>query len=328
MPLNILKRPRRNRKSSALRLLTQENNLTAHDLIAPYFLTPGKLIKGPITSLPGQFRLSLDQLLCELDSIVDLGIQALILFPVVPPTHKDMTGSYACSEENHLLEAVQHIKAKFPHLCILADVALDPFTSHGHDGLLSKKGDVLNDETVEKLALMSVLYAEAGVDVIAPSDMMDGRVRAIRETLDQKGYEHTSIMSYSAKYASSLYGPFREALKSSPALGHKKSYQMNPANIEEALLEAKLDEEEGADCLMIKPASLYLDVIAKIKQQTHLPIAAYHVSGEYAMLKAAAENKWLDFNEALLETLLSIKRAGANMIISYGAKEAALLLKS
>ncbi|MCH9632191.1 MAG: Delta-aminolevulinic acid dehydratase [Chlamydiae bacterium] len=326
--LQLLKRPRRNRKSEAVRALVQETHLTSKDFIAPFFLTEGKNIRAPITSLPGQFHLSRDTLHQEIDELLNLGINSLIFFPLINPKYKDATGSYATSEENHLLKTIRTIKESYPELCLFADVALDPFTSHGHDGLLSNSGEVLNDVTLPILAQMSVLYAEAGVDVIAPSDMMDGRVKFIREALDENRHHSVSIMSYSAKYASSFYGPFRDALKSAPSKGNKKSYQMNPANSQEAILEALLDEEEGADFLMVKPASLYLDIIHKIKEATLLPVAAYHVSGEYAMLKAASQNKWLDFDQALYESLISIKRAGADIIISYGAKEIAQIIKN
>lgn len=329
MPLNLklLKRPRRNRKNEIIRKLIQENFLLTNDLIAPFFLAEGKQIRAPINSLPGQCHLSLDFLNQEIEEHLELGIQSILLFPLISSENKDFSGSYALSEKNHLLIATQKIKEKFPDVCVMADVALDPFTTHGHDGLLSSSGEILNDETIDILSKMSLLYAKAGVDVIAPSDMMDGRIQIIRETLDENDFKNVSIMAYSAKYASSLYSPFRDALKSAPAFGNKKSYQLNPANSREALIEAKLDEEEGADILMIKPATFYLDVIQKIRQQTNLPIAAYHVSGEYAMIKAAAQNKWINFERVLYEALLSIKRAGADMIISYGAKEIAREIK-
>lgn len=319
--LNLIKRPRRNRKSESVRSLVAENNLTANDFIAPLFLAEGKQIRAPINSLPNQYHLSVDCLFEEIDELIALGIHTIILFPIISPKYKDAEGSYAFSEKNHLLSAVIQIKKKYPQLCICADIALDPFTSHGHDGLVSSTNEILNDESVNALAKMSVLYAQAGVDIVAPSDMMDGRVRSIRETLDGQGYHNVSIMSYSAKYASSFYSPYRDALQSAPVFGNKKTYQMNPANSREALLEAKLDEEEGADFLMVKPASLYLDIIHRIKINSLLPVVAFHVSGEYAMLKAAAQNKWLNFEQALYETLIGIKRAGADIIISYGAKE-------
>lgn len=326
--LNLLKRPRRNRKSSAIRALVEENHLRPSDLIAPYFITEGKQIRSPISSLPGQYHLSHDHLEQEIESILNLGIQSVLLFALVSPKFKDEEGSYALNPDNHIYKTINSLKQKFPQLCVITDIALDPFTSHGHDGLVSSSLEILNDETVDVLSQMSLLCAQAGVDVVAPSDMMDGRIKAIRQTLDENQFQNVSIMSYTAKYASALYGPFRDALKSAPSFGDKKTYQMNPSNIREALLEAELDEEQGADFLMVKPATFYLDVISKIKEKTNLPLAAYHVSGEYAMIKAAAQNKWIDFERVLLEALLSIKRAGADIILSYGAKEAAALLKS
>ena len=317
----MLKRPRRNRKSEVIRSLVQETRLDPKDFVAPFFLTEGINIISPITSIPGQFHLSCNTVSQKIEELLELGISSYIFFPLIAAKYKDKTGSYAISESNHLLKTIRRIKENYPEICIFADIALDPFTTHGHDGLLSSSGEVLNDETIVALSKMSQHYAEAGVDVIAPSDMMDGRIKYIRRALDQAGHENVSIMSYSAKYASAFYGPFRDALKSTPSLGDKKSYQMNPANSKEALLEALLDEEEGADFLMVKPATLYLDIIQKIKEKSLLPIAAYHVSGEYAMLKAAAQNKWLDFDKALYESLIGIKRAGADIIISYGAKE-------
>jgi len=237
-------------------------------------------------------------------------------------------GSYALNPDSYFFKAIQVLKREVPELTLIADIALDPFTTHGHDGLLSESGGVLNDETVEVLTQMAILQGQAGIDIVAPSDMMDGRIQSIREGLDENGLQEVSILSYTAKYASAFYKPFRAALKSSPTFGDKKTYQMNPANSREAILEASLDEIEGADILMVKPASLYLDVIQKIREKTNLPLAAYHVSGEYAMLKAAAQNNWLDFDQSLNETLLGIKRSGADMIITYGAKELATILKS
>ena len=321
MNIQLIKRPRRNRKSDAIRRLFEENTLLPKDLIAPYFLAEGNQIRAPINSLPGQFHLSRDNLNKEIDELLNLGIHSIILFPLINPKYKDATGSYAISANNHLLSTAEKIKRSYPQICLIADIALDPFTTHGHDGLICSQGNVLNDETVQVLSEMSVLYGQAGIDIVAPSDMMDGRIKYIREALDLNDLKQVSIMSYSAKYASSLYAPFRDALNSAPIAGNKKNYQLNPANSREALIEAKLDEDEGADFLMVKPASLYLDIISKIRGMSNLPIAAYHVSGEYAMIKAAAQNKWLDFESVLYETLLSIKRAGADIVISYGAKE-------
>lgn len=323
----LIKRPRRNRKSAAIRDLVQENHLLTTDLVAPYFVCEGKSVRSPISSLPSHFHLSEDHLLEELEELHNLGIRALMLFPVVPPKYKDPTGSYAHSEENHLARVIEKISTQ-TELSIIVDVALDPFTTHGHDGLLSENGQILNDETIVVLEKMSLLYAQAGADVIAPSDMMDGRIGALRQALDSNGFKDTSLMSYTAKYASSFYAPFRHALNSTPSFGNKKGYQMNPANAKEALLEAALDEQEGADFLMVKPASMYLDILHRIREKTNLPLVAYHVSGEYAMLKAAAQQGWLDYEKALFETLLCIKRAGADIIITYGAKELARLFRT
>ncbi len=329
MNLNtLIKRPRRNRKSPAIRHLVQETHLLPCDLIAPYFVTRGKQVRYPLKSLPGQFHLSVDQLEQEAEKLLENGIQTIILFPVIPTELKDPNGTYALKSDLFLLEVVATLKRKFPEITLIADIALDPFTTHGHDGIINKDGEVLNDETVDILSQMSLNYSAAGIDILAPSDMMDGRISAIRKALDAKNFKAISLMSYTAKYASSLYAPFREALQSSLSNGDKKSYQMNPANSREALLEASLDESEGADILMVKPASLYLDIIYQMKESSLLPIAAYHVSGEYAMLKAAAQNKWIDFIPALYETLLSIKRAGASMILTYGALEIAESLRT
>lgn len=324
--LSLLKRPRRNRKSESIRHLIQENHLLAQDLIAPYFVTEGKQVRAPISSLPGQYHLSCDELIKEIEILMDLGIKALMLFPVIPRNLKDEVGTYALNSKSHIYHTIKTIKKLFPDLSLIADIALDPFTTHGHDGLISQTGRVLNDQTVEVLCQMALLYSQAGVDIVAPSDMMDGRVQAIRESLNEHNFLETSIMSYTAKYASSLYRPFRDALQSAPTTGDKKTYQMNPANSREALIEATLDEKEGADFLMVKPATLYLDIIYQVRQRTSLPVVAYHVSGEYAMIKAASERKWLDFNQTLHETLLGIKRAGADLIVTYGAKEIASIL--
>ncbi|MCH9634364.1 MAG: Delta-aminolevulinic acid dehydratase [Chlamydiae bacterium] len=327
-PLHLLKRPRRNRKSESIRALIQENFIQASNLIMPFFITEGKQVRSPISSLPNQFHLSVDELLIEVESILISGIGTVILFPLITSHYKDSLGSYAINPKSFFYKAVYTLKKAFPQLTIITDIALDPYTSHGHDGVISDSGCVLNDETVQILTEMACLQAEAGADIVAPSDMMDGRVKAIREALDKNRFEYVSIMSYTAKYASAFYKPFRSALQSAPTFGNKKSYQMNPANSREALIEAKLDEEEGADFLMIKPASIYLDIIQKIRSNSNLPVVAYHVSGEYAMIKAAAQRGWLDFEHTLFETLLSIKRAGADAIISYGAKELATWLKS
>ncbi len=318
-PLPI--RLRRNRKTESVRKLLQETTLSPADLIAPFFLVEGEKTRIPIERMPGVERLSLDLLLKEANALHERGVQSICLFPVINPSLKTNEAEEAWNPNGLLARAIRTLKQELPALCIMADVALDPFTLHGHDGLVDEKGNILNDETVECLVRMSLMQAEAGVDFVAPSDMMDGRVAAIRKALDQYGYEQTSILAYSAKYASALYAPFREALNVQLQFGHKKTYQMDPANVREALLEAKLDEEEGADILMVKPATLYLDVIAKLRDQTHKPIAAYHVSGEYAMVMAAHQLGYLHAPTVFHETLLSIKRAGADLIFTYAIKQ-------
>lgn len=321
-------RPRRNRKSPAVRALVQETRLQATDLIHPQFVIHGEERQRAVASLPGVSRLSVDLLIREAERVVRCGIPAIALFPVIPPELKDERGTEASNPEGLLPTAVRALKEEFPQLCVITDIALDPYTTHGHDGLVNDEGVILNDATIERLVEMALVHAEAGADMVAPSDMMDGRVGAIRRAFDGAGWTHVSILAYTVKYASALYGPFREAVGSSLAFGDKKTYQMNPANSREALIEAALDGSEGADILMIKPATFYLDVIAKLRTATYLPLAAYHVSGEYAMLKAAEKEGWLDGKQALYEALLSIKRAGADMIFSYGALEIASLLTS
>jgi porphobilinogen synthase len=316
-------RLRRNRKTPAIRALLQETRLHPSDFVAPLFVLDGDRSRQAISSMPGVFRLSIDLLLKEVEELLTLGIQAVDLFIVVPSDKKDPSGSEALREDNLLVRSITALKAEFPQLCVMADIALDPFTDHGHDGLINAEGDVLNDETLRVLGQLSLLAAQAGVDIVAPSDMMDGRVGYIRSVLDQAGFINVNILAYAAKYASAFYGPFREALSSAPKFGDKKGYQLNPANRREALLECQLDEKEAADMLLIKPALAYLDIIAKVKENTHLPVGAYHVSGEYAMIKAAAQNGWIDGDRAMHECLLSIKRAGADFILTYAAKEMA-----
>jgi porphobilinogen synthase len=324
--LNIIKRPRRNRSSAAIRDLVQENQLSVNDLIFPMFVQEGNNLKVPIASMPGIFRFSVDTLLIELKEVVALGIKCICLFPNYPETKKDKTGSESLLSGTLYLTAIQSIKTTFPDLLVMTDVALDPYSSDGHDGIV-ENGKIINDETVEILVKMAVAQAKAGADIIGPSDMMDGRVGAIRTGLDTAGFKEVSILSYTAKYASAFYGPFRDALESAPKFGDKKTYQMNPANVKEAIIEAELDIAEGADILMVKPALSYLDVIKTLKEHTNLPIAAYNVSGEYAMIKAAAEKGWIDGQKVMLETLLSMKRAGADIILTYFAKEVASALK-
>lgn len=325
--LDLLKRPRRNRQSPAIRALVQETHLLPSMLVAPIFVVDGKQVRQPISSMPDVNRLSLDLLVKEAQELYKLGVRAIDLFPVIPVQNKDSRASEATRKGSLFQKAVEAVKEHVPDMCVMVDVALDPFTDHGHDGLADEDGNILNDETVEVLAEMSVLAAEAGADMVAPSDMMDGRVMHIRKVLDQAGFPNVGIVSYAAKYASAFYGPFREALNSAPKFGDKKTYQMNPANRREAMLEVALDEAEGADMILIKPGLPYLDVIAQAKQQTNLPIAAYHVSGEYSMVMAAAQNGWIDADRAFMECLLCIKRAGADCIFTYAAKRVSKLLQ-
>ncbi|MBE7179249.1 MAG: porphobilinogen synthase [Mucilaginibacter polytrichastri] len=321
--MEILHRPRRNRKSEVIRNMVQENWLQPSNFIFPLFIVAGEKKKTEVASMPGIYRYSIDNLLREVEFCLELGLKSFDLFPNIEELLKDRNASESWNEKGLYLTAIREVKKHFPEACIITDVAMDPYSSDGHDGLV-ENGEILNDETLEILGKMSIAQAHAGADIIAPSDMMDGRVGYIRRLLDDNGFQHVSIMSYSAKYASAFYGPFRDALESAPKFGDKKSYQMNPANQREALLEAKLDELEGADFLMVKPALPYLDVIKSIRENTTLPIAAYNVSGEYAMVKAAAKNGWLDERRAITEVLMSIKRAGASVILTYHAKEVLL----
>jgi porphobilinogen synthase len=316
----MLQRPRRNRLTPTLRNLVQENHLQVSSLIQPLFLVPGENIKLEIKSLPGIFRFSEDLLLEEIGACMAVGVQTFLIFPAIPEELKDKGATYSYSKDNFYLKAARKIKKKFPSSCIISDVAMDPYSIDGHDGWV-EDGQILNDKTLPVLAKMAVAQAEAGFDMIGPSDMMDGRIQYIREYLDHEGYTNTGIMAYTAKYASAFYGPFRDALDSAPKAGDKKTYQMNPANLQEALKEAHLDISEGADVIMVKPALHYLDVIHLLKTNTNIPIAAYHVSGECAMLIAAAQNGWLDRQKAIEETLMGIKRAGADIIITYFARE-------
>jgi len=313
-------RPRRNRKSVAIRSMLSETQVGISDLIYPLFIIDGNNIKDEIPSMPNIFRWSLDLLLKEVEECMNLGITNFVLFPAVDDNLKDTTATYSYSSENFYLKAITSIKKSFPECCLMSDVAMDPYSSDGHDGLV-KNGKIVNDQTLPILANMSIAQADAGIDIIGPSDMMDGRIGHIRQALDKNGYQEVSIMSYTAKYASAFYGPFRDALDSAPKSGDKKTYQMDPANKKEALLEAELDTIEGADFLMVKPALCYLDVIHSLKANMDLPIAAYNVSGEYAMIHAASEKGWLDYNATFNESLLSIKRAGADIILTYFAKD-------
>ncbi|MFT6845492.1 MAG: porphobilinogen synthase [Flavobacteriales bacterium] len=318
-------RPRRNRSTQVVRDLVQETRLSAHQLIYPLFLVAGKGIKKEVASLPGNFRMSIDMMLLEIDVCMKLGINSFVIFPAIEESLKDTTASYGYHKDNFYLKAIKLIKSTFPNVCLMSDVAMDPYSSDGHDGFV-QDGKILNDKTLPILGKMAVAQAEAGIDILGPSDMMDGRVGFIRDAVDAAGFTNTSIMAYTAKYASAYYGPFRDALDSAPKSGDKKTYQMNPANSMEALREATLDYEEGADMMMVKPALCYLDVIQTLKQNFDIPIAAYNVSGECAMLIAACEKGWLDFNQAMPEMLLSMHRAGADIILTYFAKDFAKLM--
>ena len=318
-------RNRRLRQSPALRQLVSENQLTCNDLMLPLFIAEGTEVKDPIAAMPGCYRLSLDLLQEELKAVADLGIKAVLLFVKVDDVLKDNKGTEAVNPVGLMQKAIRTVKATTPEMVVMTDVALDPYSSYGHDGIV-EEGKILNDPTVEVLSQMALSHALAGADFVAPSDMMDGRVLRIRSVLEEAGMVDTGIMSYSAKYASSFYGPFREALDSAPGFGNKRTYQMDPANRLEALTETLRDIEEGADIVMVKPGLAYLDIIRDIRENVEVPIAAYQVSGEYAMLKAAAEKDWLDHDTVMMEQLLAFKRAGANLITTYHAKEAAQLL--
>ena len=319
-------RPRRNRKHAAIRDMVQESFLSVDHLIYPMFLTDGIGVKEEISSLPRNYRWSLDLMLKEIESSVNLGLNKFVLFPAVSDDLKDKTATYSYAAENFYLHAIRAIKERFPEVILMSDVAMDPYSSDGHDGLV-QDGRILNDETLPILAKMSIAQAQAGIDIIGPSDMMDGRVGYIREALDLEGYTDTSIMAYSAKYASAFYGPFRDALNSAPKSGDKKTYQMNPANKREALLEASLDMEEGADFIMVKPALSYLDVIHLLKEHSTVPITAYNVSGECAMVYAAAEKGWINYEAIVSEILMSMRRAGADGILTYFAKDFATFIQ-
>jgi porphobilinogen synthase len=306
--------------------MVRETTLTVDDLIYPMFVMTGEGQKVEIPSMPGCYRYSLDLLLKEIAEVSQLGIKAIALFPVIPEDKKDDTGTESYNPEGLVQTTVKAIKKAVPDIIVITDVALDPFTTHGHDGLVDENGVILNDPSVEVLAKMALSQAQAGADFVAPSDMMDGRVGAIRKALDAEGYINVGILAYSAKYASAYYGPFRDALDSAPKFGDKKTYQMDAGNSKEALKEVELDIAEGADIVMVKPALAYLDIIHQVKINTSLPVAAYNVSGEYAMIKAAAANGWIDEKKVILETLTSMKRAGADLILTYFAKEVALML--
>jgi porphobilinogen synthase len=318
-------RPRRNRRTPAIRSMVRENSLSPADFILPLFFHEDSE-DSPIASMPGVTRWSLEGLVREAGEAHALGIPAIVLFPKIEESLKTSLAEESHNDEGLVPRAIRALKAAHPTLCVITDVALDPYNSDGHDGIVQRDGrgelEILNDETVEVLCRQALSHARAGADIVAPSDMMDGRVAAIREALDLEGFHNVSLLSYTAKYASAFYGPFRGALDSAPKDGDKKSYQMDPANTREAIRETLLDEAEGADMLMVKPAGLYLDVIAKVRETSTLPLAAYQVSGEYLMLKSAAAGGWLDEKAIVLESLLAIKRAGADMILTYFAKQA------
>ena len=322
----LIQRPRRLRRTPGLRSMVRENQLTVDDLIYPMFVMEGENQKVEISSMPGCYRYTLDLLLEEIKQISELGINAVALFPLIPEAKKDDVGTESYNADGLVQRTVKANKQAVPDIVVITDVALDPFSIHGHDGIVDDNGVILNAPTVEVLVKMAVSQAEAGADMVAPSDMMDGRIGAIRQALDAAGYFHVSILAYSAKYASSYYGPFRDALDSAPKFGDKKTYQMDAANAREALKEVELDIAEGADIVMVKPALAYMDIIYQIKSTTNLPVAAYNVSGEYAMIKAAAQQGWIDEKKVILETLTSMKRAGADLILTYFAKEVALML--
>ncbi len=323
-------RPRRLRRDAYTRALVREHRLTSSDLILPVFVLEGQQRTEPVASMPGVHRLSLDQLLPVAEECVQLGIPVMALFPVVDASRKTHDGQEALNPEGLVPTVVRELKRQFPGLGLMTDVALDPYTSHGQDGLIDDAGYVLNDATVAVLAQQAVVQARAGVDIVAPSDMMDGRVGAIRTALEEAGLIHTRVMAYSAKYASSFYGPFRDAVGSKANLGKsdKKNYQMDPANSDEALREVALDIAEGADMVMVKPGMPYLDIVRRVKDEFRVPTFAYQVSGEYAMLKAAAANGWLDHDAAMMESLLAFKRAGADGVLTYFARDAARLLQA
>jgi len=317
-------RLRRLRATETMRRMVRETILRVDDLIYPLFVIHGRDVKNPVPSMPGVYQLSIDHLIKEAQEVKDLGIPAVILFGI--PAHKDETGSEAYAEDGIVQQAVRAIKDTTPELVVITDVCLCEYTDHGHCGVV-KDGKILNDPTLELLAKEAISHARAGADMVAPSDMMDGRVRAIRHALDREGFEHIPILAYSAKYASALYGPFREAAESTPRFGDRRSYQMDPANAREALREVELDIEEGADIVMVKPALPYLDIISQIRERWPVPVAAYNVSGEYAMVKASARLGWMDEKRLMMEMVTSIKRAGADLILTYFAKDIARLLQ-
>ncbi|WP_207801930.1 porphobilinogen synthase [Pontibacter arcticus] len=320
------RRPRRNRQTEVIRNMVQETSLSLNDFIYPLFIIEGQNQRIEVKSMPGINRFSIDTLLEEIHTCVELGVKAFAPFPGIAEQYKDKTATESWNPDGLFPRAIREIKKNFPQVALFTDIAMDPYSSDGHDGIV-ENGEILNDETLEVLGKMALVQAQAGADVVAPSDMMDGRIGHIRRVLDENGFHKVGIMAYTAKYASAFYGPFRDALDSAPKAGDKKTYQMNYANSREALVEAELDTAEGADYLMVKPALSYLDVIKLLRDNSNLPIAAYNVSGEYAMVKAADQKGWVDGEKIMVETLTSIKRAGADIILSYFAKEYAQYLK-
>ncbi|HEX6982103.1 MAG TPA: porphobilinogen synthase [Balneolaceae bacterium] len=318
-------RGRRLRTSAAIRDMVAEHSLKPADFIAPVFVMEGQNEKVEIPSMPDYYRYTLDLLLDEVKELQEAGIRSVLVFAKVPDEKKDNEGTEALNPDGLMQKAVRTIKDEFTEMLVMTDVAMDPYSSYGHDGIV-KDGEILNDESAEVLAKVAVSHAEAGADMVAPSDMMDGRIGTMRQLLDSKGFKHTGIMAYSAKYASSYYGPFRDALDSAPGFGDKKTYQMNPANVKEAIREARLDEQEGADIIMVKPGLPYLDIVRAVKENVNVPVSVYNVSGEYAMLKAAAEKGWLNEEEAMMEALIGFKRAGADLIATYFAKQASKVI--
>lgn len=318
-------RGRRLRSSAALRDMIAEHHLRPADFIAPVFIMEGEHKKIEIPSMPDYYRYTPDVVMEEIDELQEAGIRSVLLFVKVPEEKKDNKGTEALNPEGLMQQSVRAIKKEFPDMLVMTDVALDPYSSYGHDGIV-RDDEIVNDASVEVLTKMALSHAKAGADMVAPSDMMDGRIAAIRKGLDEGAFEHTGIMAYSAKYASSYYGPFRDALDSAPGFGDKKTYQMDPANVREAIKEAKLDEQEGADIVMVKPGLPYLDVVRAVKEHVSVPVSVYNVSGEYAMLKAAAAKGWLNEEEAMMEALIGFKRAGADLIATYFAKAASKLI--
>lgn len=323
MNIALTSRPRRNRASDSIRDLVRENSLDVTDLIMPLFVIDGQGSKQEVESMPGIFRFSPDLIVEECKILYELGVPAVVLFPALSDEFKDPLAKESYNDDGLYQKTLRAVKEAVPEITLMTDIAMDPYSSDGHDGVVSAKGEILNDETLPILAKMAVSQAKAGADVVAPSDMMDGRVGAIRQALDEAGYSNVGILAYSVKYASAFYGPFRDALDSAPKHGDKKTYQMDPGNVNEAVREVMLDIEEGADMVMVKPGLPYLDVIRAVSEVSEVPVAAYNVSGEYAMLKAAGLNGWIDYKKTVLEALLGFKRAGASMVLTYHAREVA-----